>query len=531
MKKLRTTSFQLILYFCTFFVAVIILQDVMKNIYIYPKVLEAKKKFADNSIKILKTAINDKINEITRNVIDYSNWDSSYDIFISDEEYLEDFVNENFVATTFKNLDLDYISLYDMQNNLVWNGIINGEDVISNKEFAKLKDLKVVKEFLENPRSVSGIGRFGNSNYFFAISPVVDSDGYGEPRGYMVFAKKINLQFINDLGARNNMKIGYIMDTRWNHSYFAEIVAKIEESGNDCKYYYDDRENHYIYFKSIEDNPTFILRLNFYEGITTDDISVSQERYISILLAFFLMIILYMASRNKVVKPMEELSDHIKKIIYSSSYEEIEEKESTLEIEELIHSFNKLIKKINVQNKQIESINDYLTELSYIDPLTKLHNRRMFREKFEELLISAKKNEKSISLIITDIDFFKNYNDFYGHIMGDKTLMEVALCLKEAFDTDKEEYVFRYGGEEFIMLLYDKDLEDTEKKVMEIQERIRNMKLEHEKSEISNWLTISSGYIRFYYKDFVSIDSAVDRADKALYKAKANGRNRYEFMK
>jgi diguanylate cyclase (GGDEF)-like protein len=155
----------------------------------------------------------------------------------------------------------------------------------------------------------------------------------------------------------------------------------------------------------------------------------------------------------------------------------------------------------------------------------------MFREKFEELLISAKKNDKSISIILTDIDYFKNYNDFYGHIMGDKTLMEVATCLKESFDPDNEEYVFRYGGEEFIMLLYDKDFEESEKKVIEIQERIRNLKIEHEKSEISNWLTISSGYIRFYYKDFVSIDLAVDRADKALYKAKANGRNRYEFMK
>lgn len=530
MKKLRTTSFQLILYFCTFFVAVIILQDVMKNLYIYPKVLEAKKKFADNSIKILKTAISEKINEITRNVVDYANWDSSYDIFISDEEYLEDFISENFVPTTFKNLDLDYISLYDMESNLVWNGIIDEGKVRSDEEIVKMKDIGGIKQFIKNPVTFSGITRLGNSNYFFAVSPVVDSNGEGEPRGFMVFAKKISLEFINDLGSRNNMKIGYVMNTRWNYAYFADLVDKIEESVDDCKYYYDDRENHYIYFESINGEPIFILRLNFFEGITTKDISVSQERYISILLAFFLMLILYMASRSKVVKPMEELSDHIKKIIYSGSYEEIEEKESTLEIEELIHSFNKLIKKINVQNKQIESINHYLTELSYIDPLTKLYNRRMFREKFEELLISAKKNDRSISLILTDIDYFKNYNDFYGHIMGDKTLMEVALGLKESFDSQNEEYVFRYGGEEFVMLLYDRDLEETEKKVKEIQEKIRSLNLEHEKSEISSRLTISSGFIRFYYKDFVSIDTSVDRADKALYKAKEKGRDRYEFM-
>jgi diguanylate cyclase (GGDEF)-like protein len=503
----------------------------MKNIYIYPKVMEAKKKFVENSIKILRTTIDQKANEILRNAIDYSNWDATYDIFAFDEEYKKEYIEENFVANTFKTLDIDYISIYDMKNNLIWNGVISNGEVDSRKEFFDNNNVKVVEDFLENPRPVSGIGRMGNSNYFFALSPIIKSSGKGEPKGYMIFSKKISLDYINDLGRKNNMKISYIMSTRWNYSYFEDLAKKINGNDSDCKYYDDDRENHYILFRSMIGNPIFILRLNFYEGISTKDISVYQERYISIFIGFILMVVLYLASRNRIVKPLEDLSDHIKKIIHSDNFDEIEEKESTLEVEELIHSFNKLIKKINVQNKQIESINDYLTELSYIDPLTKLHNRRMFREKFEELLISAKKNDKSISIILTDIDYFKNYNDFYGHIMGDKTLMEVATCLKESFDSDNEEYVFRYGGEEFIMLLYDKDFEESEKKVIEIQERIRNLKIEHEKSEISNWLTISSGYIRFYYKDFVSIDLAVDRADKALYKAKANGRNRYEFMK
>lgn len=506
------------------------LQDIMKNLYIYPKVLESKKKFADNSIKILKISIREKMKELEKNVVDYSNWDTAYDLFINDDEYLDRFIEDNFLGSTFKILDIDYIGIYDMDNNFVWNGFMRNGIIKDDEEVVKMGDLKLIDFFDKNKKAFSGIYKINNTNYFFSISPITKTDLSGEPRGYMVFAKKIDFDYISELGKKNNMKIGYIMNTRWNTKYFNSILDKIKISDGDCKYYYDEKENHYIYFDNMFGDPVFILRLNFYEGITTKDISVAQERYISILLAFILMLILYNISRKKVVKPLEDLSDHIKKIIYSGRYEEIKRQKSTIEVEELVNSFNKLIKKINIQNKQIESINDYLTELSYIDPLTKLYNRRMFEEKFEELLISAKRSNVKISLILSDIDYFKNYNDFYGHIMGDKSLIEVANTLKESFDKEKEEYVFRYGGEEFVMLLYNKNLDEAEEKVVEIQERIRKMKLEHLKSEVSGHITISSGFISFDFEEFTTINAAVDRADKALYKAKEKGRDRYERL-
>lgn len=243
------------------------------------------------------------------------------------------------------------------------------------------------------------------------------------------------------------------------------------------------------------------------------------------------MLLLYIISKKKIVKPIEDLSTHIVKIIDSNKYDEVIENPSTYEVENLVNSFNRLIKKINIQNKQIENMNGYLRDLAYIDPLTKLYNRRKFQEKYDEFVILSKKNNKEIALILCDVDYFKPYNDYYGHIAGDKVLIELSEVFQEVFQLEKEEIVFRYGGEEFAMLLYDKTLIEMEEKLKELQEKIKKLNIEHNCSEASTNLTLSFGFIIFKHNEFESINEAIHKADKALYKAKEKGRNQYIFFK
>lgn len=149
------------------------------------------------------------------------------------------------------------------------------------------------------------------------------------------------------------------------------------------------------------------------------------------------------------------------------------------------------------------------------DPLTKLSNRRMLDIEIERSLARAKRLDVPFSIILIDIDHFKKYNDKYGHIAGDRLLVNIAgIILKESRGAD---LVARYGGEEFIILLPDTKLAMA----TEAAERIR--KAVENKSDV----TISLG-VASYFKEIKTEEELINRADEALYHAKHRGRNRVE---
>lgn len=149
------------------------------------------------------------------------------------------------------------------------------------------------------------------------------------------------------------------------------------------------------------------------------------------------------------------------------------------------------------------------------DPLTGLANRRMMNIVFERTLNRARRLKEPFSLMMLDIDRFKKYNDTYGHSAGDELLIKIAtLILKETRQID---LVVRYGGEEFLVLLPETDLT----RACEAAERVRKT------VEAHTGVTISIG-IASYSKEIQSEKELIGKADKALYKAKQNGRNRVE---
>jgi len=173
-------------------------------------------------------------------------------------------------------------------------------------------------------------------------------------------------------------------------------------------------------------------------------------------------------------------------------------------------------------------LNKKLEQLSFQDGLTNIANRRLFDQTLDTEWQHARRNQQPISLIVVDIDYFKNFNDHYGHQHGDNCLIRIAnaLCKVSTRSTD---LVARYGGEEFVMLLPD----TATKSALEMAEKCRNMvldeKIEHEKSSVSDMVTISIGVSTIVPAVDAHSSSLFATADKMLYQAKKNGRNRIEF--
>ena len=175
--------------------------------------------------------------------------------------------------------------------------------------------------------------------------------------------------------------------------------------------------------------------------------------------------------------------------------------------------------------KQLEASNKKLQELSTKDGLTGISNRRHFDETLDDDLNDAAQNNSAVSLILIDIDYFKGFNDTYGHQLGDDCLKEVANLLSKSC-LNPQDMAARYGGEEFVALLSG----TTETEALKVANRFREMlsaaAIKHENSDVSEHVTVSMGIATHDTANPYSAKELIEAADKALYKAKDTGRNK-----
>lgn len=178
------------------------------------------------------------------------------------------------------------------------------------------------------------------------------------------------------------------------------------------------------------------------------------------------------------------------------------------------------------QNKLLH-LNQELENLSFKDALTDIANRRSFDNALNREWKQARRSQIPLSLVMVDVDFFKIYNDYYGHQQGDDCLKAIAQALAEVIKRPKD-MVARYGGEEFVLLLPETELQDAIQIAEECRERILALRMEFELSEISDIVTISLGVCATIPQRDDTPALLLKAADRALYNAKKMGRNRVE---
>ncbi|MGA1931978.1 cache domain-containing protein [Arcobacter sp. YIC-464] len=162
--------------------------------------------------------------------------------------------------------------------------------------------------------------------------------------------------------------------------------------------------------------------------------------------------------------------------------------------------------------------------LSITDELTKLRNRRFFNETIEKEFFRAKREESLLNFIMLDIDYFKKYNDNYGHQAGDEALKKVAASLKNSLKRASD-YAFRLGGEEFGILFISNDTTSAKNFANIILKTIENLNIPHEKSQVSKYITASIGLVTKNVANMSDYNELYKLADEALYEAKEKGRN------
>lgn len=231
-------------------------------------------------------------------------------------------------------------------------------------------------------------------------------------------------------------------------------------------------------------------------------------------------------------------------VIFVTAMESVEEEAKGLEIgaiDYITKPFSPPIVKNRIRNHlKLKSYSDALKMLSEVlaqknreldilakhDGLTGLSNRRHFDEVMEAEVKRAKRSGETLSLILCDIDFFKRYNDHYGHLAGDDCLRNVSSIIKKVFQRSSD-LTARYGGEEFVVILPDTSPEGALKLAEKLRLEIISENMPHACSDVAECVTISIGVAS------ASVDNEklsptwfTSQADSALYRSKENGRNR-----
>lgn len=197
----------------------------------------------------------------------------------------------------------------------------------------------------------------------------------------------------------------------------------------------------------------------------------------------------------------------------------------------LYHELERLKRReeiLKLKTKELKKKKKILEKISIHDPLTNLYNRRYLDRFLEEEWDKLQNTEGELSLLMLDVDYFKLFNDRYGHQEGDKALIQVAEVLKKSARRGRD-LVARYGGEEFCIVLPMTKKDGAIFVAKNIQKDLNSLNIPHEDSPYKK-LTISIG-VTHYHTDFesqITVNDLINQADKALYLAKQNGRNKIE---
>ncbi|MBD1390970.1 diguanylate cyclase [Neiella sp. HB171785] len=233
---------------------------------------------------------------------------------------------------------------------------------------------------------------------------------------------------------------------------------------------------------------------------------------------FFLYSIYHI--RRKIVNPILELSRVADQIKEGNSQNRVSV-QSNDEIGKLARSFNEM-------NDNLSGVISKLEQLSYIDPLTQLANRRIFNQTINTELRRHQRANKPLTLMLIDVDFFKKLNDTSGHLVGDQCLAEVADILSSHFSRAGD-LVARYGGEEFAVVLPDTHIDFAPELAKTVCQVVESASIPHPASPISDSITISVGAVSVVPSRSISTESLIAAADQALYQAKSAGRNQAHY--
>ncbi|MCV2883991.1 diguanylate cyclase [Aestuariibacter sp. AA17] len=499
---------------------------VVRYLWTLPQLKAVERLANEKDLARVHNVIENRVDELAVMTYDYAVWDDSY-AFVSDK--VEDYIDTNFIPETYESLRLSGVYIFNMEKELVWG---EGFDRESTNTVAFPYFVNIDNPFLDKIITQSderkankfdnivrrGIIYVGNKPFVFAASSILPSTGVGIPRGTMLFVSQILHQDevrLSDLAA---IDLEFIWPSEHEYERLLSLLNTEEIISPDAMDGYlvnvlYTRDNRTPYFVRFEATKWPYANSLF-------DVSI----LIAILFAFVSTALLYWFVHVKLIRPIKRWQEKMREIVSTGDFSLRFDTEQGKEITEISRSFNHLMAYVAENERLISEKNKLLSEISERDSLTKLYNRRYFDHQLARY-IENNHIHSPFCVSLIDIDYFKLFNDNYGHLEGDRVLKTISKIL---MDNTKRvsDVLARYGGEEFIVLLKDTSLDEGMTVINTLCKRVFDAAIVHEFSPLKR-VTISAGVAcsSSLNKAELAEERLINRADNALYEAKRSGKN------
>lgn len=246
----------------------------------------------------------------------------------------------------------------------------------------------------------------------------------------------------------------------------------------------------------------------------------------------FLLLLISIFWGYKLRKQVKQHTNNFNKELKQHRLTQQELKQAKVELEirvaERTEALNETVEALFRSQAELEAANHQLSDMANNDGLTQIANRRHLDLALTLALGSTQENHLPLTFILGDIDFFKDFNDHYGHPAGDRCLYQIAQCLN-LHARRNGELAARYGGEEFALLLPGINNQEAMQIAEDILTDINALKIPHEHSKANDYVSMSLGVVSIVPSEEVKASDLIHWADEALYAAKKSGRNCLRF--
>lgn len=522
---------KLILFYLVLVLLVITLKVTSLNYLQLPQLYGLEALSDKKDINNIKTAFNSKSKEY--GVINYDNavWDDTYH-FVNNEN--PSYTESNFVKDTYRSLDINGINIYNKKGQTVWQQAWEHDtwDPLVFEPFAQpsafvKKHILISDELLaknnNKPLSSVGFTLIEEKLIIFSATSIFKANLSGSANGTMLFWRFFDDRILKDLQQRAGIE------------FTIEVInPQIGETPQLSSHGIHIKNSYRTVQGEIFDIVPFISgngAIKFTYQAPPRQFSTSwfnQSTIITSLLFLVTLLLLFIFLHYFIVRPILKADSVVTAIIKDDNHSVRFNSQRKDELGTLFNLIDRLLEGVESTKQQLISHNVRLQTISQTDSLTQIPNRRAFDTYMEKLLATSEQG-LVVSILICDVDFFKKYNDYYGHAKGDKTLCLIAQALRKNLHEDTD-FVARYGGEEFVIVLKNTNKFEGLSVANNLIKTISDLNISHQKSEISKVVTLSIGIHSFTIENQKEYMPFFVVADKALYQAKEQGRNQALYI-
>lgn len=530
----------------------------VQYLIIFPSFLKLEAQEARQNLERTIEAVKTEICHLDTLCHDWAAWDDTYKFVLSQHDEYRD---SNLSLSSFINNNINMKYIYDTEGRLLWGEIydLESKERLYLKEFPKDMLPKNHPLFSGCSRNmplaemaVSGI--FMTAQYPILIScrPILTSENEGPIRGFFIMGRFLNKNFIETLINQTRVKF-QIFPISDNVCEFIKNISNHLTA--ESPYHIERKDDNFLQiytpYPDVNGGPAFLIMTTVPRDVVKSGFRTIHYALLSMMAAGLIVLIVMLLLLERIIlKPLMLLTDHVLLIRNTGKFSVRLSMERNDEIGTLAKEIDNMVAKIEEQTAELEVMNEKLRHdivkriqiegdlqkanqelhrLAHLDGLTLIANRRCFDESLKKEWHRLMLENAPLSLIMCDIDFFKLYNDTYGHQFGDDCLRAVASSISRKAKRVCD-LAARYGGEEFAVILPNTGLEDAIHVAESIRTGIQHLRIKHEHSPLEPYITLSMGISSLIPTQEFSSEMLIKLADKALYFSKDQGRNRISIL-